>query len=213
MRTFSASGGHEKGRHSKGLPIGARGVGWLGLLLRRARRLRVLQDALLFAGILLAYAADSGTVTLAWDGSDPNVAGYRLYYGSESRTYPVVIDVGPATSCSVSNLVFGTTYFFAVTAYSHFGMESDFSSEIVYAPGPRLRIASIFVDDGGTVLSWASEPGALYRVLATQTLTDPVWVDVSGPLFAASTTRLWTQIRTPGDSSLFYRVELISGDR
>jgi hypothetical protein len=218
MRTFSASGGHEKSRRSKELSIDERGVGWLDLLLRCARCLRVLQYVLLFAGIPLACAATSGAVTLAWDDSDPNVAGYRLYYGIASRTYPVAIDVGPATSCSVSNLISGTTYFFAVTAYSHFGIESDFSSEIAYTSGDfasdsSLRIASIFADDRGTVLSWASEPGALYRVLATQTLTDPVWVDVSGPLFAASTTRLWTHIRPTSGRCLFYRVELISGVR
>jgi hypothetical protein len=173
---------------------------------------------LISVGIPLAYPATSGAVTLAWDDSDPNVAGYRLYYGITSRTYPVAIDVGPATSCSVSNLIFGTTYFFSVTAYNHFGMESDFSSEIAYtssdfASDSSLQIASIFADDHGTVLSWASEPGALYRVLATQTLTDPVWVDVSGPLFAPSTTRLWPHIGATSGRCLFYRVELISGVR
>jgi hypothetical protein len=172
----------------------------------------MLQYVLLFAGIPLACPATDNTVTLAWDAADPG-SGYRLYYGLASRTYPLVIDIGPVTSCSVSNLLPGITYFFAVTAYSDSSMESDFSAEIVYTPSPVLRIASIFVDDHGTVLSWASEPGALYRVLGTQTLTDPVWIDVSGPLLAASTSRLWTHIRTSGGPCMFYRVELISGVR
>ena len=148
----------------------------------------------------------STNVTLAWDPAEQNVAGYRLYYGGASREYQLVIDVGFATSCALpADLLIGTAYFFAVTAYNHSGIESDFSSEIIYVP---LRIDSVFADDYGAVLSWTSEPGRVYRVLATTTLIDPVWVDVSGPLLATSTTRLWTHIRT-GSDRLLYRVELI----
>lgn len=159
--------------------------------------------------------SQTASVMLEWD-VDPNVAGYRLYYGVESGSYPVAIDVGPASSCSVSNLVPGATYFFVATAYSHLGLESDFSSEIVVTPGPgvpghALRIASFFADDHGTVLSWGSKPGTVYRVLATQTLSNPVWVDVSGPLLASSTTRLWTHMRPASVRSIFYRVEALSG--
>jgi hypothetical protein len=180
------------------------------LLLRRARHLRILRSVLFFAGILFACAATGSTDTLAWDDSDPEVAGYRLYYGIASGNYPFVIDVGPETSCSVpQNLIFGTTYFFAVKAYNQLGIESDFCAEIVYTP--HLRIDAIYTDDYGTVLSWASEPGALYRVLATETLSDPVWVDVSGPLFALSTTRLWPHLKTPGGRRIFYRIEALSG--
>jgi len=208
MRTFSAPRGQEESRHSRGVRINAGGVGWLGSLVRRAYRLRLLQCGLLCAGALLIYPALSGTVTLAWDGYDPNIAGYRLYYGGAPRTYPVVIDVGPATSCSVSNLVPGTTYFFAVTAYGHFGMESDFSPEIVYTPG--LRIASIVSDGEGSSLTWQTQPGAVYRVLVSHTLTDPLWVDVSGPLPAFSTIISWTHVKVTSDSCTFYRIEEVS---
>ena len=208
MHSFSASGGREKSRCSPGLPINARGVGWLDFLRRLRGRTRVVQYLLLMAGVLVAYPAGSETVTLAWDGaSDPDVAGYRLHYGSAPRTYSFVIDVGLANSCSVSNINPDVPHFFAVTAYSHLGAESDYSSEIVHAPG--LQIAAIFADDYGTVLIWPSQSGAFYRVLATQTLTDPVWVDVSGPLLGISTARLWTHMRTPGRSSMFYRVEAL----
>jgi hypothetical protein len=208
MGTFLAGGGHEKSRRSKELPIDAWGVGWLALLLRRVQRLRTLQYVLLFAGIPLACPAASGAVTLAWDESDPNVAGYRLYYGIASRTYPLVIDVGPATSCSISNLVFGATYFFAVTAYSHVGMESEFSPEIIYTPG--LRIASIVSNGQGSSLTWQTRRGATYRVLVSHTLTDPLWVDVSGPLPAFSTMISWTHVRVTSDSCTFYRIEELS---
>ena len=173
----------------------------------------MLKWALGFAGFLMACAARSEVATLTWDDrSDPNVAGYRLYYGITSGSYPFVIDVGPTTSCAVpSNLLLGMTYHFVVTAYNHFGTESEFSSEIVYTP--RLRIASMFADDYGTGLMWATEPGAFYRVVATPTLTNHDWTDVSGPLLAVSATRLWTHIRARGVGSMFYRVEVLSGVR
>ena len=212
MRTFWASG--EWGsRRSKGLPIEAWSVGRPGEVPRRSHRLRRLQflcSVLLF-GVLPVLPAMSESVTLAWDAAGPRVAGYRLYLGSASRQYQLVFDVGSATSYVLpADLLGGTPYFFAVKAYSHFGVESDFSPEVVHAP--PLRIASLFTDDYGTVLTWASEPGRFYRVLATPTLTDPVWVDVSGPLLAASTTRLWIHIRTTS-VRLFYRVELVLGVR
>jgi hypothetical protein len=209
MHRFWVSGGGGS-RCSKGLPIGASGVGWRGSLRWRARWLRVLHYLLLVAGGLVVRPAIGETVTLGWD-SDPSIVGYRLYYGFASRTYPFVIDVGPANSCSVSNLVPGTPYFFAVTAYTQPNIESDFSSEITYMSG--VRVASIFVDEYGTVLSWASEPGAVYRVLATPTLTNADWVDVSGPLLATSSTRLWTHIRTASTPGMFYRIEVLSGLR
>ncbi len=209
MHIYWASGWGERDRCTGGVPIDARGVGWLDVLLRRVRRLRVLQWVLLFAGAFSACPVRSETITLAGDDSDPNIAGYRIYYGTESRAYEFRIDAGRATSCSVSNLIPGNSYFFAATAYSHLGLESDFSPEIAYTPG--LGVASIFADEHGTVLSWASEPGAVYRVLATPTLTDPVWEDVSGALVAPSRTRLWLHRRTTRAPCTFYRIEAVSG--
>lgn len=210
MRIFWASGGGGS-RRARGLPIEARGVGRPGELLRRRHRLRGLQFlcSVVSFGVLAVFPAMSESVTLTWDSLEPGVAGHRLYLGGASREYQLVFDVGSATSFALpADLLDGTPYFFAVTAYSYFGVESDFSPEVVYAP--PLRIASFFADDYGAVLTWASEPGRVYRVLATTTLTDPVWVDVSGPLLAASTTRLWVHIRTTS-VRLFYRVELVLG--
>ena len=212
MGTFWALGWGGS-RRSKGLPIEARGVGGPGRLpggrdgLRRVQLLCLL----LFFGVVPVFPAMSERVTLTWDAAEAGAAGYRLYCGSASREYQLVFDVGSATSCALpADLLSGTPYFFAVTAYGHFGAESDFSPEVVYAPG--LRILSLFADDYGAVLSWASDPGRVYRVLATPTLTDPVWVDVSGPLVAASTTRVWTHIRATS-VRLFYRVELVLDGR
>jgi hypothetical protein len=75
-------------------------------------------------------------VTLAWDPNlEPAVEGYRVYYGKASGFYTNVVDVGNRTDCVIPGLDAGTTYFFACTAYSATGDESNFSGEIVYSTG------------------------------------------------------------------------------
>ena len=87
--------------------------------------------SLLYASTPEVYAAE---VTLAWDANpEPAVEGYRVYYGKASGFYTNVVDVGNRTDCVIPGLEAGTTYFFACTAYSATGDESNFSGEIVYA--------------------------------------------------------------------------------
>jgi fibronectin type 3 domain-containing protein len=85
-------------------------------------------------------SGDGGTdpgamATLQWDApADPNVRGFRVYYGTASRSYAqskgAGIDAGPATRFVVANLLNGRTYFFAVTSYDASGNESDYSNEV-----------------------------------------------------------------------------------
>jgi hypothetical protein len=68
--------------------------------------------------------------TIQWDPvSDPTVQGYRIHYGTTPRGYGESIDVGSGTNYAFSTLRSGTTYFFAVTAYSVSG-ESCFSDGV-----------------------------------------------------------------------------------
>lgn len=70
-------------------------------------------------------------VTLAWDANtDPDLAGYMLYYGFATRAYDYVVDVGDQTTFTLSGLEDGHTYYFALTAYNTEDLESDFSNEV-----------------------------------------------------------------------------------
>ena len=74
-----------------------------------------------------SLAAD---VTLTWDAkTDYGLAGYKLYYGTGSRTYSTTINVGNQTTSTVTGLGPGT-YFFAVTAYYTSGSETTYSNEV-----------------------------------------------------------------------------------
>src|SRR6266446_704159 len=95
-------------------------------------RLRLCAFLIAFTfGNFKVQAAQS--VTLAWDANTaPNIVGYRLYTGTTSGVYTQQIEVGNNTSTSVSNLVDGTTYFFAVTDYNTSGVESAYSNQVSY---------------------------------------------------------------------------------
>ena len=89
------------------------------------------------------------SVTLAWDQStDPNVAGYNVYYGVACHTYTNIIDVGKATNATISGLAEGTTYYFAATAYNTLGLESDYSGEVAFSvptPLPPSPPTNVFL--------------------------------------------------------------------
>src|SRR3989475_10070148 len=80
----------------------------------------------------LAPALSSAAqVTLAWDPTtETDLAGYKLYYGTSSGSYPSSVDVGNLTSYTLSGLLEGRTYYFAATAYNLNLNESGFSNEV-----------------------------------------------------------------------------------
>jgi hypothetical protein len=93
-------------------------------------------SVLIVFSLLLATTHDvcAAEVTLAWDANpEPSVQGYRVYYGKTSGSYTSVLDAGNRTDCVITGLDPGATYYFACTAYSATGDESNFSGEIVYA--------------------------------------------------------------------------------
>ncbi len=91
--------------------------------------------------LLLGWAAGSHaqkkdfSVVVLWEpNKEEDLAGYRVYYGTASRNYSQVIDVGRQTNCLVRGLEGKTRYYFAVTAYDYSGNESDFSKEVSVIP-------------------------------------------------------------------------------
>ncbi len=81
--------------------------------------------------------AQAGEVTLAWDDNqEPDLAGYRIYYGEATRSYSCHHDVGRMTHHTIVGLEAGMTYYFAATAYDRYGNESGFSEELVYRIPP-----------------------------------------------------------------------------
>lgn len=99
-----------------------------------------------------AHAADR--LTLAWNpNTEENLAGYRLYYGTDSCggnrwcTHAHSIFVrAPTTQCTVSNLEAGVTHYFFVTAIGADGSESLPSEEISHAFSEPAVLPVIMTD-------------------------------------------------------------------
>jgi hypothetical protein len=75
------------------------------------------------------------SATLAWDApaTGTNLAGYRIYFGTEPGRYLQPfgqgISVGNVTSYTLMGLGNGTQYYFAVTTFDIQGNESGYSNE------------------------------------------------------------------------------------
>ena len=95
-------------------------------------------------------------VTLAWNpSSTPDVAGYKIYYGTACGCYSNVVAVGNTTNATVSGLIPGRKYYFAATTVDGAGNESGFSNEASYAvPVTAATLAPRPVPPGNSV-SWS----------------------------------------------------------
>src|SRR5262247_398781 len=124
---------------------------------------------ILLACLSLAFAAtpaQAAQVQLTWDAPlqangtpVPNLAGYKLYYGSQSGQYKTMIPVGMTTTYTVTNLPAGQTYYFAATAYDSAGTESDLSNEVSVTlptlPSVTLSAAPASIPAGqAATLTW-----------------------------------------------------------
>ena len=71
--------------------------------------------------------------TLLWDpNTEPDLAGYKIYYGYVSGGYEYSVDVGNQTTYTLTGLDPNQTYYISATAYNIGGYESDFSNEVVF---------------------------------------------------------------------------------
>ena len=100
---------------------------------------RVSRIALLLL-IFGSVQASAQSVTLTWDRNpEPEVTGYRVYYGTSTRNYTLSADAGNNTTFVVTGLDVSQDYYFAVRAYNGVGMMSPLSAEVsqpaIVAPG------------------------------------------------------------------------------
>jgi hypothetical protein len=126
---------------------------------------RLLAGLILFAALFVGPVSRATSVRLAWDPNpEPDVAGYRVYYGSQPGIYPQVVDAGNATSAEVTGLVAGVPYYLSVTAYNSLGIESGYSEPLPYrapqAPSRAWFVGLIGEGESGGQASFRINVGA-----------------------------------------------------
>ena len=117
-----------------------------------------------------AYAVD---VTLEWDANtEPDLAGYRIYYdidsgppydGTGALEGTSWINVGNVTTYTLHGLADGVAYFFTATAYDSEGLESSYSNEVTLSAAPDLFPPTVSgstpTNDATPTWSWSSGGG------------------------------------------------------
>ncbi len=87
--------------------------------------------AILLALILSPLSAHGASLTASWNANqEADLAGYKLYYGTQSGSYGAPITIGKdATSYRLTGLAEATTYYAVMTAFDTSGNESGYSEE------------------------------------------------------------------------------------
>jgi hypothetical protein len=152
------------------------------------------------------------SVRLAWDPNpESNIKGYRIYYGQTGLGQTNVVDVGNQTSGSVTNLAFATPYFFYVTAYNVFDLESDPSAVLTHTTRSRVPLG-LSID--GYLIALAPSAVTLRARLSGDLLPGASpsinWQQGSGPvslvMTAADSLAPTVQFEAPGQYSFLVTV-------
>jgi hypothetical protein len=114
--------------------------------------------ALLIVTLSFPKIIHAAQITLEWDAViHPLLEGYVVHYGTSSGDYDVSLDVGNWTSVTIADLEEGETYYFAVTAYSTEGEESDFSNEVSHPSSNSSNDSSDVGIGGGCFIATAAD--------------------------------------------------------
>jgi len=142
----------------------------------------------LYAGLVLVMSAgmlpngygdisglgisDDATVGFSWSPNpERDVAGYKLYVGTLPGIYAGYVDVGLTTSFHLQDLIRGTTYYFALTAYNSSGLESDFTPELARQIPLVITNGPFTIDPGLTGgLDTNDLPGATNTLISPEPL-------------------------------------------
>lgn len=103
---------------------------------------------------LWSESVQAGQISLAWDANtESDLAGYRVYYGTQSGAYSSQTNLGKVTSVTISGLNDTATYYFTVRALNTAGLISDPSNEVSGRPAFSLL---------HPVIHWATPTGIMY---------------------------------------------------
>ena len=152
----------------------------------------------------------AANVTLAWNpNTNKIVEGFNIYYRGASGTYTNKTCVGTATSLTISNLIPGTTYYFAATTYSAAGAESALSGEVAYTvPLPASGVQLSVTNSKQFVLTVTGPVGQSYDIQATQDFIK--WIVIGTVTVGANGSFAFTDTNAADFSRRYYRTHAMA---
>jgi hypothetical protein len=116
----------------------------------------------LFLLALFPSRLAASALTLAWGANgEDDLAGYKVYYGTQSKAYDSTIDVGNVSQYTVRGLEPEIRYYLALTAYDSSRNESDFSAEVSAVTEPGGSLTPIPDNEGGCFIATAAYGSSL----------------------------------------------------
>jgi hypothetical protein len=132
------------------------------------RAAQLIGKLLIWMWLLATFPANAESVTLVWNANtETNLIGYRVYAGTNSRSYHICIPTGLVTN-QVIVLSEPGRWFFSVTATNNVSRESAYSDEVILEPKPQppvlnstlwVKILPV-IDRSTNRISWQSITGA-----------------------------------------------------
>jgi len=134
----------------------------------------------LFLSSVLAFSLHAGqSIELSWNPAvSTNVAGYKVYYSTQSGSYSNSVVAGNTTNITISGFCPGKTYYFSATTYNSAGNESSFSSETSYTiPSVQATLGNVARANGQFSFLVSGNTGSNYVVQASTDLVN--WTSIA----------------------------------
>ena len=160
-------------------------------------------------------SATAPSIDLIWNANpEPELVGYKVYYGTTSGVYTQSVDIGNQTTATLTNLSVGVTYFSVVTAYDAERLESPPSVEISFTPvapppPPTVTLETLTPPDNNPFPESETAPlmsdhSPLPSGECRFTITAPAGQTLE--IYATADLLNWTQVATSTNPSGMLRV-------
>ncbi|HOI07755.1 MAG TPA: fibronectin type III domain-containing protein [Deltaproteobacteria bacterium] len=169
---------------------------------------------------ILPAPGSAATLHLSWRAnSERDLAGYRIYCGTRSRTYGSPVVVGRVTACQLTGIASGKTYYVALTAYDTSGNESSFSPEVsVFVPardGTAAAAVELISPLKGAYLSsppkfsWKGSGVTMYKLYISPGGREYTRIYCGSAAACTISSSFWSMF-VPSGSTLYWYVEGIT---
>ncbi len=117
----------------------------------------ILLSLIMAAAILYPVQLLAVSIEVSWNANtETDLAGYKVYYGTQSGTYASTLNTGKTTTATIDNLQTGKTYYVTMSAYDTSGNESEKSAEVsisIPVPDTTPPTGSITINSGAATAS------------------------------------------------------------